>query len=224
MKNTAAGFSIKTIKFFNDIKCNNDKLYFNKIKSEYDLYVKYPLMELYNQLIGPLMEFDGQMEYRLSKCISSPYTDARFCRSNPIKEYMYLRFKLTRDRKTNIPGFYFDASADLIRFGIKLYNATSDGMFKIKNYITENQTQFRKVILKIENQKTFIVEGNPFKKDHYPAYNEPVKKWLNFRDINVYYALKDRDLFFRPGLAKTINETFAFLQPLFKIMKTSLDV
>jgi uncharacterized protein (DUF2461 family) len=194
------------------------------MKDEYNLYVKYPLIELYNHLIGPLMTFDDQIDYRLSKCISSPYADSRFCRSNPIKEYIYLRFKLMRDRKTDVPGFYFDASADLVKFGIKLYNPTSNGMVKIRDYITKNVKYFEKTILKIENKMPLIFEGKPFKRDHYPAYNEPVKKWLNFRDINVYCTLKEYGLFFKPDLAEIINEMFNCVKPLFKIMETSLDV
>jgi uncharacterized protein (TIGR02453 family) len=224
MKNTFNGFTERTIKFFNEIKRNNNKLYFNEIKDEYNLYVKQPLIELYNQLIGPLMTFDDQIEYRLSKCISSPYADSRFCRSIPIKEYIYLRFKLMRDRKTDVPGFYFDASADLVRFGIKLYKATPDGMVKIRDYIRKNKKYFEKTILEIENKMKPIIEGKPFKKDHYPEYNDPVKKWLNFRGINVYCVLKNYDSFFKPELAKTISEMFNCVKPLFKIMKISLDV
>jgi uncharacterized protein (DUF2461 family) len=224
MNNKFNGFTKRTITIFNEIKYNNNRLYFNEIKDEYNLYVKSPLIELYNQLIGPLMTFDDQIDYRLSKCISSPYADARFCRSNPIKEYIYLRFKLMRDRKTDIPGFYFDASADLARFGIKLYNATTNGMVRIKDYIMKNKKSFEKAILGIENKLKPVIEGKPFKKEHYPEYHEPVKKWLNFRDINVYCELKNYDLFFKPELANTINETFNCVKPLFKIMKTSLDV
>lgn len=223
MKRIFNGFTQKTIKYFTEIRSNNNKLFFSEHRDEYVLHVKYPLIELYDQLIGPLMAFDDQIDYRLSKCISSPYTDARFCRSNPIKEYMYLRFKLLRHRKTDIPGFYFDASADLIRFGVKLYNTTSNGMQKIRDYFEKNQKSSKGTLVKIEDQTTFIVEGKSFKKDHYPAFNEPLKKWLNFRDINVFYTLKDYDLFLSPGLAKLINATFTSLQPLYNIMKISVD-
>jgi uncharacterized protein (DUF2461 family) len=217
------GFTQGTLGFFNGIKRQNSKTYFNEIKDEYNLQVKYPLIELYNCLIGPLMAFEDQIDYRLSKCISSPYADARFCRSSPIKEYMYLRFKLIRDRTGDIPGFFFDASPDLVRFGVKLYNTSSGGMQKIRDHIWANQTGFRKTAVKIENRTGLSVEGKPFKRDHYPDCKAPVKTWLNFRDINVFCPLKDRDEFFKPELAKTINGTFAFLRPLFTLMKVSLD-
>jgi uncharacterized protein (TIGR02453 family) len=213
------GFTKKTLVFFNEIKHNNSKLYFNEHRNEYNLYVKEPLIQLFNRLIEPLTEFDSQIEHRLQKCMSSPYADARFCREKPIKEYMYLRFKLARDRETDIPGFYFDASAGLIRYGIKIYNTTSNGMQKIRDYIMNNRRPFQRAVQKIENLPEITIGGNPFKKDHYPAIDEPLKKWLNFRDINLFCTLRDYDLFFKADLAGIIAETFDCLKPLFRIIK-----
>ena len=131
-------FNESTNKYFQKISINNNKEYFNKIKLEYELHVKNPLIGLFYNLLDTILTIDNQMEFKPQRCISTPYTDSRFNKSKPIKEYMYVRFKFNTVRKTDIPGLFFDASNENFRYGFKIYNITTTGMEKVRYCILNN--------------------------------------------------------------------------------------
>jgi uncharacterized protein (DUF2461 family) len=212
-------FSVSTISFFENITINNSKHYFEEHKTEYELFVKTPLIELYYDLLNTINDIDNEIELKLQRCISTPYTDSRFMRKTPIKEYMYLRFKLSRNRKTDIPGFFFDASIETIRFGLKIYNTTAIGMEKIRLGLLNDVSYSNKCIKKLEKNGLKIIDCEKFKKDHYPEIREPLKSWLNSRDIKIYWLLSDYSTFFRPELKDEISHTFRQLAPIYNLLK-----
>jgi uncharacterized protein (DUF2461 family) len=222
-ENMFNGFDKSTNDFFENIRVNNSKEYFNKNKSEYELYVKRPLVELFYYLLDTLMDIDGQFEYKPQRCISTPYTDTRFMAKKPIKEYMYIRYKLSRTRKTDIPGFFFDASNETVRYGIKVYNITATGMEKIRFGLLQNITYYNRYIKRLETKDIKIYVNNKYKKDHYPQIKEPLKNWLNSKDINVYYLLTERNIFYGSELKNSISKTFQEVAKIYILLKSCLD-
>jgi uncharacterized protein (DUF2461 family) len=175
------GFYKGTFNFFKNIMINNNKEYFNAHKDEYNKFIKEPLIRLYNELNDVIIGIDKQIEFNLKKCISSPYTDARFNREKPIKEYIYLRYKLYKNEKHDIPGFFFDAGIDIIRFGFQVYNITSTGMEKIRNGLLNDISGSNKIIKKLKKKEIKQYDCVSYKKDHYPSIENPLKEvLLNF--------------------------------------------
>jgi hypothetical protein len=68
-----------------------------------------------------------------------------------------------------------------------------------------------------------ITANNKYKKDHYSQIKEPLKNWLNSKDINIYYLLTEQDLFYRSGLKDSISKTFQQLANIYILMKSCLD-
>ena len=217
------GFSMSTNNFFKEIMLNNSRQNFIENKSLYDLYVKKPLTELFYELLDTIMSIDSELEYKLQRCISTPYTDARFMPKTPIKEYMYLRYKLCRDRKTDIPGFFFDASVETIRFGLKVYNITSMGMESIRLELKENLDFYNTYIKKLDGKQIKMYDCEMYKKDHFPHIKKPLNNWLNSKDIRIYKLLPDNDIYFSSKLANEIEYTFRNLEVLYKTIKIGLD-
>ena len=217
------GFSPSTNNYFKEIILNNSRRNFLENKQTYDLFVKKPLTDLFYELLDVIMTVDSEMEYKLQRCVSTPYTDARFMPKTPIKEYMYLRYKLRRDRKTNIPGFFFDASVETIRFGLKIYNITSKGMENIRLELKKNSDYYNKYIKQLESKQIELQDCEMYKKDHYPHIKKPLNNWLNSKDISVYKLLPDNDIYFSSKLKNEIEHTFKSLKKLYKTIKIALD-
>jgi uncharacterized protein (DUF2461 family) len=217
------GFDKSTNKFFRNIMENNSKEYFNANKSEYELYVKGPLVELFYDLLDTVMGIDGQLEYKPQRCISTPYTDARFMVKKPIKEYMYIRYKLGRSRKTDIPGFFFDASNETVRYGVKVYNITAVGMEKIRFGLLKNVAYYNRYIKRLETNGIKLYVNNKYKRDHYSQIKKPLKTWLNSKDINLYYLLTEEGIFYRSELENNISKIFRQLANIYTLLKSCLD-
>jgi uncharacterized protein (DUF2461 family) len=216
------GFKVDTFELFKKIMINNNKEYFNEHKNEYELFIKLPLTELYYDLLNTITDIDKQLEYKLSRCISTPYTDARFMREKPIKEYVYIRFKLRRDRKNDIPGFFFDASIDSVRFGLKIYNITALGMENIRQKLLKDIPYYNRYIKKLEKNEITIKHCEKYKRDHYPTIKDPLKNWLNSKDINICY-LSDKNILLKSELRNEISHTFYQLENIYDLIKNCLD-
>lgn len=70
--------------------------------------IKEPLEQLYYELSNFIMSYDPDLTTEKRRCISSPYNDARFCTGKPIKEYFYIRFRISQSlqNKNNILGLF----------------------------------------------------------------------------------------------------------------------
>ncbi|MDR1306197.1 MAG: DUF2461 domain-containing protein [Treponema sp.] len=213
------GFDKGTFNFFRNITINNNKRYFNDHKNEYDRFIKQPLIQLYNELNNVMVKIDKQIEFRLQRCISSPYTDARFNRDRPIKEYIYLRYKLYKNEKRDIPGFFFDAGIDIIRFGFQVYNITSAGMEKIRKGLLHDVSGSNKLIMRLNKKGIKQYDCAVFKRDHYPDIEDPLKRALDSKDIKFYKYVSDRKIFLTPGLKNEIEDTFIELKDVYNRIK-----
>jgi hypothetical protein len=136
---------------------------------------------------------------------------------------MYIRYKLSRTRKTDIPGFFFDASNETVRYGVKVYNITAAGMEKIRLGLLKNTAYCNRYIKRLEANGIKIYVNNKYKKDHYPRIKEPLKNWLNSKDINIYYLLTEQDIFYGPELRDSISKTFRQLANIYILLKSCLD-
>jgi uncharacterized protein (TIGR02453 family) len=221
------GFNESAVTFLKNIMANNNKQYFNEHKADYENFIKRPLIELYYELLDTIVDIDNQIEMKLQRSISTPYTDSRFMQKKPIKEYLYLRYKLNQNRKTDIPGFFFDASIETVRFGLKIYNTTSSGMEKVRLGLLENTAYYNNYIKELQKKKIKLYDCEKFKRDHYPEINEPLKGWLNSKDFRVYYLLGDykaeQSIFFKGELKTRIADVFRRLKKLYNVIKTSLN-
>ena len=218
-----SGFSKDTIKYFEDVSSNNNKLYFRQHKTDYLDYVKAPLKLLHTDLSEILYMIDPELCINPARCISSEYTDARFSKSKPIKEYLYLRYRLLRSRKDNIPGLFFDSSRDGLRYGLKIYNSTSKGMSYFRDALLNNLKESQILFKNIHSITNITVEGKDFAKDHFPAVDLPLKDWLNKKDIMFCYSSEITDSFFSRVLSDEIEETFLSLSGMYQFLKKALD-
>lgn len=129
------GFNEATIKYFEAIRKENSKSTYKACESLYMEGVKEPLEELYYELFNYFGGVDSQLLSSKRRCISSAYNDARFCKEEPVKEYLYLRFKLDKGDKKSAPGFFLDASLEGYRYGLSIYKPETKDMEKIREYL-----------------------------------------------------------------------------------------
>ncbi len=176
---TFNGFSEKTLEYFLNICLDNCKANFEANRQVYNSHVKEPLRALQEELLPVMLGIDKDICIKPSRCVSGAHNDARFSWSDPVKKYMYLHFCAEAGRENDIPGFFMDASYDGYRYGLQLYHRTTQGMAKLRDAVSENEKRFTEIVSGIEKWGEFTLEGDSFKKDHYPQASPLLKNWLN---------------------------------------------
>ena len=215
------GFSQKTVSILLSIQFNNNREYFNSIKQEYLEYVKKPLERLYHDLSAFLYELDSDILLSPRKCISTPYKDARFNRTSPIKEYIYLRFLASGDKMNNIPGFFFDASAGDMRCGINVYQASHAGICKIGGALRQNTDLLDRVLE--ASQFSISMGGAAEYKDVFQEIGSESKEWLGRNCFMIYKCESTGEMFFSRDLYLYLRDAFAALFPVYALIKDALQ-
>lgn len=216
------GFTDKTLEYFLNICLDNSKSNFEANRQIYNAHVKEPLRALQEALVPVILEIDKNICVKPSRCVSGAYNDARFSRSEPVKTYMYLHFCAETGRDDDISGFFMDASYNGYRYGLQIYHRTTQGMAKLRDAVLANEKRFMKIAGAIERRGVFTLEGDSYKKDHYPQASPLLKNWLNRKSWWVGRTNAPDEDFFSPGLVNRLGEGFLALRELYGFMNKAL--
>ena len=212
------GFPQEMQDFLFWLRFNNTFAAQQKNAQRYKALVTEPLMRLYETLLPTAAEICPQLETRRARCVSTPYTDRRFSPTAPLKEYMYLRFKV-QSQQTDIPGLYFDLGAESYSFGLRVYKQTVAGMDELRERMSDAPQRFSDAIDNL-TQCGFTVDGERYKRDHYPEMPDSSAKDLC--NHKSFYAGKEfpiSESVFTPALAEEIAEGFWQCGKLLRLLK-----
>jgi uncharacterized protein (DUF2461 family) len=128
------GFPRQLQKFLFDLRINNTVEMLEENKDEYVRILSEPLKALHAALTPTVMEIDQTFDLNPARCISSMYSDSRFAPTYPLREYVYLRYKVYGKEK-DVPGLYFDMALDCFSIGLRIYELTTDGMNALREKV-----------------------------------------------------------------------------------------
>lgn len=212
------GFPKELIPFWLELPLNNTVEALPENKRRYDEVVGKPLRELFEALVPVIAGISPELEVRPSRCVSSPYTDRRFSRNTPLKEYVYLRFRL-QNRETDVAGFYFDMGLTHYGCGLRVYNTTAEGMQTLREKLIKRLPDAEKALLNAENHGFYPVD-KPYQKDRFPALPDGiVKSVLNRKSFCLEKTSPVGEAVFSHALADGLSEGFMELKPAFELIK-----
>jgi len=197
----------------------------NKVR--YRELITGPLTELFYGLAPLALSVSGTLETKPSKCVSTMYTDMRFSRETPLKEYMYIRFR-EQPRERDVLGLYFDMGRESYSCGIRIYGQTSAGMDRIRNAALARSVDFARELERAD-ALGMVIFGERFKKDHFPGVDDRggrgdrlLKDFLNMRNFHIGRDRAVGESVFGPGLMDEIAEIFCGAKGLFWLLKEAL--
>lgn len=217
MSGNFKGFNHETNNFLFALQyCNTmEKQGENLVK--YKEYITTPINHLYLDLLDTIGQFNMDFETKPARCISTPYTDRRFCPHTPLKEYMYLRFRQA-NKKTDLLGLYFDMGADAYGYGLKIYNPTSKGMDSTREKISKNSLQYSGLIDALI-RKEFEITGEKYKKDHFPDIPDcSAKELINMKCFSISKSKLVNKNVYSPELEAELANAFLDLKEFVELL------
>jgi uncharacterized protein (TIGR02453 family) len=194
------GFSPKTLKFLKDLKNNNNKTWFKAHKVDYENHVLQPMRDLVSDLGYFMLDIDPYFEITpaVNKTISKIYRDTRFSKDkSPFRSVVWFTFKnQKKDWTTHVCGYFFELSINSYRYGMGFYNAAPVIISKFREMIDENPKEFLKSVSFFYKEKTFVLEGEKYKRIIDKTKPEKIQNW--YQRKNMYLVCnrkKDKILF-----------------------------
>jgi len=210
------GFTDETLKFFNELKFNNDKTWFELHKITYIKYVKNLFYDLILDLNPAMISIDPQFEMRPEKIISRIYRDTRFSYDkSPYKTNVWITYKKTIENWMDYPAYFFELFGDSYRYGMGFYSAAKDTMDSLRKSIKKNRALIINDFYGIVKNSNFIIEGEMYKRKLANDLPEELQTW--YQRKNLYFTCNkeiDDDLFSNK-LVSNLIEGFEALKPIY---------
>jgi len=109
---------------------------------------------------------------------------------------MWLTFKRPRKDWFDTPSYFFEICSNSYRYGMGFYSASPDTMRKLREAIDKKPKDFKKATLFYAKQKTFIMEGEKYKKIFDETKPKEIQDWYQRKNLYLVCNRKiDRQLF-----------------------------
>jgi len=216
------GFTPKTFRFFNDLKENNYKEWFDANKQVYEEEVLNPLKALFMALSPAMHNIDAGFEMRPHRAMSRIYRDIRFSKNKePYKDFMWMVYQLpvTRDEWKDHPGYFLELRGDSYTLGLGLFQPKKKVMDAFRDEISYDAEEFRKVTQETVLDRGYTVCGEEYKRplpSDLPDYFQP---WIQRKGIWVEKVKPIGEELFSPDFVSLVKDDFKALEWLYNFMK-----
>ncbi|WP_029905921.1 DUF2461 domain-containing protein [Prevotella sp. 10(H)] len=216
------GFTPETFRFFNDLKENNYKEWFDAHKHIYEKVVLNPLKALVTTLSPTMYNIDPAFELRPHRCLSRIYRDIRFSKNkDPYKDFMWMAFQIpvTNDIWKDYPGYYLEISGEGYALGLGLFQPKKKVMDAFREEITYDAEEFQRVTQKAVLDRGYEINGEEYKRpipNDLPEYFQP---WMHRKGIWVSKRRPVGEELFSADFANLMKEDFEAMEWLYNFMK-----
>ena len=131
---------------------------------------------------------------------------------------MWLIFKRGKMHGTEVPGIYFEITCDGFNYGCGFYHASAAYMNTMRRLILQGDPAFEKAKKAFLSQKLFHMEGERYKRPHYPQCPEEERQWLEQRGISFVAESSDFNLLFSDRLSQKLEKDFRVLAPIYHFL------
>ena len=185
------GFTPAAGDFLWELAFNNERVWFNEHKEQFEQTVNEPFKALAAETQALMCSRFPEMDCRLH--VSRIYRDARrlFGRG-PLKDEIWFSFQNEIEHRDGAPNFWFEVGAEGYGLGFGYWMRAADAA-RMRKFIDQDPQLMAKLARQFAAQKDFSLTGEEYAKPKGhaddllgPWYN---KRWIGFRCIRPYDAV-----------------------------------
>jgi uncharacterized protein (TIGR02453 family) len=213
------GFTPETFQFFNDLKENNYKPWFDEHKPIYEKEVLQPIKALVLAITPALYAIDPQMNFRPNKIISRIYRDIRFSNDkSPYKTNLWFTFQRIVQNWENFPGFYAEIGNNGYQYGMGLFMGKKKVMDDFRFKVGLERDHFREITEDLIGKHGYKIGGETYKRTLNNDLPEYFQQWIQVKSVYLYKKFPVGEELYREDFAQFLANEFTLLQPLYEFM------
>lgn len=220
------GFSPKAFRFLKDIRTHNDKAWFQAHRADYERYLLQPLRDLVTEMADFMLDIDLSFEVApaVNKTISRIYRDTRFSKDkSPLRDCMWITFKRSgKEWSRWSVGYFLEINATWYRYGLGFYDAAPDVMAQFRTQLDDDPETFLAAIDWFDQQDTFALEGETYKRHKGADKPEPIRTWYNHKSFYLCCNRKNDAAIRSPQLVDDLKAGFGLTAPLYHYLLNTL--
>ena len=226
MKQTKfAEFSLAAAEYLFELANNNNRDWFDTNRPRYETHLLKPFRALVEALTDTMLTIDEQIEVRpaIGKTLSRMHRDTRFGHNKePYKTAMWLSFSRKDKTAQTLPGFFFEFTPLMYRFGMGCYMAPKPFMDSYRKILLQDEGAFFKIVKFLQQpQQPFAVCGESYKRllknDGSPA----LQPWYQRKELYLMCERQLDDLVLGAELSGYLADSFTTAAPLYQLLLTA---
>ena len=219
------GFHKEGIKFFKQLKHNNNREWFEKHKEEFENYIKAPMQSYVTALQMYFTRFAPEFDLNPKRSIFRIYRDIRFSSDKtPYKTHIAAHFVLRGKPKGFVgSGYYIEIGPGELYVGGGIYIPNGDQLKKIRRAIDVRGNEF----LSIVESRRFKKILAPFEWEKLKRIpkgyeeNHPMAEWLKYKQFFVGVSWPESKCY-RASFVKETAGICEELTPLVRFLNSAL--
>jgi len=220
MRTAFSGFPPEALRFFRQLKRNNNREWFRAHKETYDTKVKLPMIGLVQSLDGELGRFAPEIAVDPARNIYRIYRDVRFSADkSPYKIWIAASFNPRGIPRQAAAGLYFHISPEEVLIAGVVYMPGPKELLAIRNHIANDYEELRKILRERDFKRLFGgLEGEQLTRapKGFPPDHAAVDL-LRYKQF-LAYVTRPPALAETPKLLPTIVEIFRAVMPLVRFL------
>ncbi len=221
-------FTSETFTFLTQLKKNNNRDWFNKNKDRYEALVREPSLEFIESAAAPLKKISEHfvaIPKKMGGSLMRVYRDTRFSKDKtPYKTNIGIHFRHEFGKNVHAPGYYLHIAPGETFLGLGIWHPDSDALKKIRSYMQEEPTRWKRAINAKTFKDTFELAGASLKKAPLGIEKDhPMIDDLKRKDFIGVTTLGE-DTILSNDLLKTVSEHFKKGNNLMRFLCDALRV
>ena len=223
------GFSREFLSYFENLKNNNSKEWFENNRQDYEKYVLHPAREFVVAMGQKLRRVAPQINAipKINKSLFKINRDVRFSKDkSPYKTYMGIWLWEGNRKRMESTGFYLhvENKALLIGVGIKMFPKPQLDRYRQAVVDKKLGTELKKTAKKVVDQG-YLIDGKHYKKvpRGYEA-DQPNADFLLYNGLTARLEEKVPEAFFSDAIIDYAYAHYKNMLPLHRWLRKVLDV
>lgn len=211
--------------FFKELAKNNHKEWFHANKNRYENDVKAPFLNLLEELLGTLTEWDSRILPDAKKAMLRINRDVRFSKDKvPYHTILKAGFS-PNGKKSVLPGYYLGIDAQSIHVGGGLFMLRSPELKLVREHIANNP----KSLIDITKATSFTQNFGKLKGEKAKRLDKALLSVAEKTDLifhKQFYAMAEFPLepfYGSEGLSKEVLTHFEAIRPLNSYLNKAFD-
>ena len=222
------GFPREFISFFENLKDNNSKDWFEKNRGDYERFVLHPAREFVEVMGEKLRRIAPEVHAipKINKSLFKINRDVRFSKDkSPYKTYMGIWMWDGVRKRMECSGFYLHVEGDVLLIGVGIKMFPKPLLDRYRQAVVDKKlgTELQKIVKNITG-KGYLVDGKHYKKvprgydgDH------PNAQFLLFNGLTARVEEKVPDAFYSDAIIDHAYSHYKSLLPLHRWLKNATE-
>ena len=217
------GFSKEALRFFKQLKKNNNREWFNTHKTEYEELVKQPMQSMIASLQPLMAKVAPEIEVHPKRSMFRIYRDIRFSSNkSPYKTHMAAVFH-RKGHWEESAGYYVHIEPGGVYVGGGVYMPDSRQLKMIRGAIAERASEFLDIVNdRVFKKKFKTLEGEKLLRNPKGVSSDhPMIEWLKYKQFYTGVEWDDAECL-SPKFLDNVLVVYKDLHPMINFLNTAL--